>query len=122
MAFERYVLASVNKIILVGDCGRDPDMRCLPPICHVSSSRRSNAETSATQPAQEGLYEHFLASRYLSSQWFCSVNVVSRTPTSLREKDFDQRSSGGKVPVGNFDAFRSGSFFGSTKANKRNAP
>ncbi|MGL4575139.1 MAG: single-stranded DNA-binding protein [Burkholderiaceae bacterium] len=44
-------MASVNKVILVGNCGRDPEMRYLPngqPVANISiatSSRRKDRQT-----------------------------------------------------------------------------
>jgi single-strand DNA-binding protein len=47
-------MASVNKVILVGNCGRDPEIRYLPDgkaVCNVSlatTSRRKNPQTGET--------------------------------------------------------------------------
>jgi single-strand DNA-binding protein len=47
-------MASINKVILVGNCGRDPEMRYLPDgkaVCNVSlatTSRRKNPQTGET--------------------------------------------------------------------------
>lgn len=47
-------MASVNKVILVGNCGRDPEMRYLPngkAACSISiatSSRRKDKQTGET--------------------------------------------------------------------------
>ena len=47
-------MASVNKVILVGNCGRDPEIRYLPDgkaVCNISlatTSRRKNPQTGET--------------------------------------------------------------------------
>ncbi len=49
--FESFIMASVNKVILMGNCGRDPEVRYLPSgqaVANVSiatSTRRKNRET-----------------------------------------------------------------------------
>jgi single-strand DNA-binding protein len=48
---EHYIMASVNKVILVGNCGRDPEIRYLPSgqavanISIATSSRRKDKNT-----------------------------------------------------------------------------
>ena len=118
---KRCDLASVNKVILVGNCGRDPAFRYLPSGGRVRASRLSASDLSAIEPVGNH-YEGFLASRYLPAEQVFVEKAPSSTPTALNRSDCGQNKSGKRVPTSHACFIRSTSFFGSSKANKRNAP
>lgn len=66
-------------------------------------------------------YEDF-ASLYLPTVQAFSEKVLSSTPMALHRSDCGQNKLGRKVPTTHSGFIRSTSFFGSSKANKRNAP
>jgi len=113
-------LASVNKVILVGNCGRDPEIRYLPSGASVRSGRLNASDLLATEPLGNR-YEDF-ASRYLHAEQVFVEKVPSSTPTALNRSDCGQNKSGRRVPTFHSGFSRSNSFFGSSKANKRNVP
>ena len=51
-------MSSVNKVILLGNCGRDPELRYMPngkAVCNVSiatSSKRKDKDGNATEETQ----------------------------------------------------------------------
>ena len=50
-------MASVNKVILVGNCGRDPEVRYAPSgaaICNISIATSSRAAGSASAGSRSG--------------------------------------------------------------------
>jgi hypothetical protein len=114
-------LASVNKVILVGNIGRDPEIRYLPSGTPLRSGRLNASDLSATEPLGNH-YEDFLASLYLPVGQVPSEKVRSSTPTVLNKSDCGQNKSRRRVPIAHSGSIRSTSFFGSNKANKRNAP
>jgi len=96
-------------------------LRYLPSGARRVRSVRLNAsDLSATEPFGNH-YEEF-ASRYLPTEQAFVEKVLSSIPTALNRSDCGQNKSGRRVPTAHSSLIRSTSFFGSSKANKRNAP
>lgn len=87
----------------------------------VRSVRVDASDLSATEPFGNQ-YEDFLASHYRLFGTALFDRVPSSSPSVLNRSDCGQNKSGRRVPTAHFAVVRSTSFFGSNKANKRNAP
>ena len=115
-------MGSVNKVILVGNCGRDPEIRYLPSgvaIAYVAMCRGRRVRSSSQATAFDGHVDAWLSS------------IVDSTSQSALFTMFHEVSGGRdgekRRPQHRFlacfpAASRSKSFFGCSKANKRNAP
>jgi hypothetical protein len=112
-------LASVNKVILVGNIGRDPGGRYL----RFGASIRQNAsDMSASEPSDYLDHCYAIVSRHLLGEHAFVAKASSFTPITLNRSDRGQSKPGRRAPATHSGRVRSSSFFGSSKADKRNAP
>ena len=116
-------LSSVNKVILVGNIGREPEIRYLPSGAMVAvPCYRSRVGTAMNRKMGHIGWESYALARGESSDAPVQVFVPVMIPMCPHDIRMEQRRVRGKNAIETFCADRTKRFFGNGKANKVNAP